>query len=121
MGQSFVVHKAICARRRDGALVQVHGIEWAAFQAGDLSADQRRAVHEIVWAALRKDLESTVMAGHRLEMKFAVTLSIEVAASSMGERSEKTMVRPCEFRWLSPEQLLRLGGSLQRRRVVTCK
>src|SRR5215475_1343368 len=121
VGERFVVHKAICARCRDGALVQVHGIEWAAVQAGDLSADQRRAVREIVRAALRKDLELTVTAGHRLEVLSAVAFVVEVAASGVRKRGEKTMFRPREFCRLGPEQLLRVGGGLEGRCVVARK
>src|SRR5215470_8948187 len=66
VGKRLVVDEAVRTCRRDGTLVQVHGIERPAFQAGDLRADQRRTMCEIVRAALRKDLELTVTAGHHL-------------------------------------------------------
>ena len=61
VGDRFIVDKAILARRADGLFVQTFGIEVAALQAGDLGADQRGAVLEILRAILRPDLELLVM------------------------------------------------------------
>src|SRR4030095_5653011 len=48
VGKRFVVDKAVCACRRDGALVEVHGIEWASLDARNLGADQRCTILEIL-------------------------------------------------------------------------
>src|SRR5215510_8726087 len=121
IGERFVVHEAICARCRDGALVQVHGIERAAVQAGYLSADQRRAVREIVRAALRKDLELTVTVGYCPEVLSAVGFVVEIAGGGVRKRGEKAMFRPREFCRLGPEQFLRLGGGIKGRCIVARK
>ena len=48
MRERLVVDKAVCACRRDGTLVQVHGIERASLDAGNLSADQRCTILEVL-------------------------------------------------------------------------
>src|SRR5262249_21982975 len=48
VGERFVVDKAVSACRRDGALVQVHGLEWASLDAGNLSANQRCTILEVL-------------------------------------------------------------------------
>src|SRR6516165_9928969 len=47
-GNRFIVHKAICARQHDGALVEVHGLERTPFDPGNLGSDQRCTILEIL-------------------------------------------------------------------------
>src|SRR5215471_16923240 len=47
VGEGLVVDKAVCACRRDGALVELHGIERASLDAGYLGDDQRCTILEI--------------------------------------------------------------------------
>src|SRR5262249_62197631 len=48
VGERLVVNKAVCACRRYGALVQLHGLERASFDAGNLCSGQRRTILEIL-------------------------------------------------------------------------
>src|SRR5215470_7187658 len=50
VGERLVVDKAIGACRRDGSLVQVHGLERASFDTGNLSTDQRRTILKVLRA-----------------------------------------------------------------------
>ena len=56
VGKRLNVNKAVCPGRVDGLLVQLFGIKLAAFDAGDLGADQCGAVCEVLRAVLRPDL-----------------------------------------------------------------
>ena len=60
--------KTICAGGADGPFVEVHGIERAAFGAGDLRADQRGAVLEVRRTIRCPFFEPTMVRGQRLEM-----------------------------------------------------
>ena len=62
IGERLVVNKAVGARRADGLFVEALGVELAAFDAGNLGADQRGAVLEILRAIRRPELELLVMA-----------------------------------------------------------
>src|SRR5262249_14067806 len=53
ISKRLVVDKAVCACRRDGALVQVHGLEWASLDTGNLGADERGTILEILRAIRR--------------------------------------------------------------------
>ena len=68
VGERLVVDKAVCARRADGLFVQAFGVQLPAFDAGDLRADQRGAVLEILRTVLRPDSELSVVGGQRLDM-----------------------------------------------------
>ena len=59
------MNKAVGAGRADGLFVEAFGIELAALDAGDLGADQRGAVLEILRAIRRPDLELPVMRATR--------------------------------------------------------
>src|SRR6516165_1020512 len=48
VGERLVVDKAVCACRHDGALVELHGLERASLDTGDLGADQRCTILEIL-------------------------------------------------------------------------
>src|SRR5262249_15703221 len=48
VGERLVVDEAVCACRHDGALVEVHSIERASLDPGDLSADQRCTILEVL-------------------------------------------------------------------------
>ena len=67
VGERLVVDKAVGAGRADGLFVEPLGIELAAFDAGDLRADQRGAVLEILRAILGPDLELSVVGGQCLD------------------------------------------------------
>src|SRR5262245_61824885 len=48
VGERFVVNEDVCACRHDGALVQVHGVERASLDTGNLSPDQRCTILEVL-------------------------------------------------------------------------
>src|SRR5262245_41674819 len=48
VGERLVVDEAVCACRHDGALVQVHGIERASLDTGNLCAYQRCTIFEVL-------------------------------------------------------------------------
>ena len=61
MGERLVVDKAVCACRSDCSFVEVHSVERAAFDPGDLRPDQRRAILEIFRTILRPNVELSLM------------------------------------------------------------
>ena len=79
VGERLVVDKAVCAGRADGLFVEALGIELAAFDPGDLRADQRGAVLEILRAILRPDLE--LLGGARPEPRHAAAARSAAAES----------------------------------------
>src|SRR5262245_20818668 len=50
VGERLIVDEAVGARRSDGALVQVHGLERASLDTGNLRADQRCTIREVLRA-----------------------------------------------------------------------
>src|SRR5262249_9448860 len=63
VGERLVVDKAASACRRDGALVQVHGLERAPFDAGNLSAHEGESVLKVFWAVLRPYSKLSLVSG----------------------------------------------------------
>src|SRR5262249_20585391 len=61
VGERLVVDKAVGAGGTDGLFVEAHRVEHTAFNPGDLRADQRGAVLEILGTMLCPDLEPPVM------------------------------------------------------------
>jgi len=61
VSERLIVNKAVGEGRADGLFVEALGGELATFQSGDLGADQRGAVLEIVRAIVRPGLELFVM------------------------------------------------------------
>src|SRR5262245_23452046 len=53
MGERLVVNEAVGTRRRNGALVQIHGIQRASLDPGNLGADQGSAILEVVGTVRR--------------------------------------------------------------------
>src|SRR5262245_20128889 len=66
VGDRLVVDKAVGTRGRDGALVEVHGIERPSFDTGNLSADQRSTVLEVLRAVRRPALKLSLVTLKRL-------------------------------------------------------
>jgi len=52
VSDAFALSKAVLARGADGLLIQTLGVELPAFDAGDLRADQRGSISEILRAVL---------------------------------------------------------------------
>src|SRR5262249_24238109 len=61
VGERLVVNKALCACRRDGALIEVHGIERASLDTGDLSADESCTILEVLRTIRRQRPQLSLM------------------------------------------------------------
>src|SRR5882724_11131376 len=96
VGERLVVDKAVCLCRADGLFVQVHGIERAAFDPGDLRPDQCGAVLEILRAIRRPDLELSVVRDQSLDMLLALVCRCGVAGSGAGQRAVEVILRGFE-------------------------
>src|SRR5262249_12048198 len=66
MGDRFVLPEAGLAGGADRVFVQSHRLHLSTFDAGDLGANERRAIAEILWAALGPRLELSVVGYDRL-------------------------------------------------------
>src|SRR6516162_5030064 len=53
VGERLVMDKAVCPRRRDGALVEVHGLQRASLDTGNLSAHKSGTILEVLRAICR--------------------------------------------------------------------
>ena len=91
------MNKAIGAGRADGLFVEALGIELAALQAGDLGADQRGAVLEILRAILRPDLELLVMRSQSLQVLLPLAGRRGIAGRGLGQRAVKVILRRFEI------------------------
>ena len=88
------MNKAVVAGRADGLFVEALGIELAAFDAGDLGADQRGAVLEILRAVLRPDLELLVMGGQRLQMRWPLARRMPRRTVPLARAHHRNDIRP---------------------------
>ena len=97
VGQRLMVDKAVGAGGLDGPFVEAHGIELAAFEAGDLRAHQRGAVCKVLGAVLRPDRELSVVGGQRLDMLLPLVGCGGVAPCGMGQRAVQVKVRRVQW------------------------
>jgi hypothetical protein len=65
---ALVLSEAVLARRSDGLFIQTLGVQFPAFDAGDLGADQRRVIPEILGAILRPEIDLLVVSGECLQI-----------------------------------------------------
>ena len=68
VGERLIVDEVVRVRRANGLPEEAHGVKVAAFNPGDLRAQQRGAVLEILRATLRPFFELSVVGGQSLEM-----------------------------------------------------
>src|SRR6516225_5924438 len=61
VAERLVVDKAVCACRIDGALVQIHGVERSSLDTGNLSADQRCTILEVLRTSRRPGLKLSLV------------------------------------------------------------
>ena len=107
VGERFVVHEAVCARRTDRLFVQAFGVQLPAFDASDLRADQRGAVCEILRAVLRPCHQLSVVGGQRLDMLPVLRGERGIAGGRVAERPIEMRFRRLKVRWRRPQQALR--------------
>ena len=92
-----MVDKAAGAGGLNGPFVEAHGIEIAAFEAGDLRPDQCGAVLEILRAVRRPDCEPSVVRDQRLDMLPSLVGGGGVAACGMGQRAVQVKSRHLQW------------------------
>ncbi len=96
IGQRLIVDKAVGVGRLDGLFVEAHGVERAAFDAGNLSAYQRGAVLEILRTVLRPCFELPVVSGQSLDMLLPPAGRGGSAGRGMGKCGVKVILRRLE-------------------------
>ena len=104
VGERLVVDEAIVASKANGVFIQTLGIELAAFEAGDLGADQRSAVFEIFRAVRCPHLELRVMDGQHLPTLGAFRDEPRIAAGSLRQRRVEMVFRLLKDGWRGPEK-----------------
>src|SRR3984893_1145978 len=68
VGNRLVVYEAVFVRGADGLLVQLLSVQDAAFDPGDLGANEGSSVFERLGVALRPHFQLSVMVQHRIEV-----------------------------------------------------
>src|SRR5882762_2415706 len=63
VGERLIMGKAVGLGRADGLFVEAPGIEFTTFDPGDLGADQRRAIFEILRTIFRPYFQLSVVRG----------------------------------------------------------
>src|SRR5262249_25238875 len=102
----------VSAGRADGPFVKVHGVERTAFNPGDLCADQRGAVLEILRAILRPYFELSVVGNQCFKLPVPLADRCGIEMSGVCEPGVVMVIRVCERGWGGPEEGLCLdcGG-----------
>src|SRR5215472_8171053 len=113
------MNKAVCLRRTDGLFVEVHGVESAAINPGNLRTNQRSAVSEILRAVFRPDLELPVMCSDIVQVLWPLAGRGELAPGDPGQRAVKVIFGFLKVRGTDPEQWLRLRRGVHGRSIVT--
>ncbi len=106
IGDRLVVNESVASGRADCLLIQTLGLELAAFETGDLGADQRGAVLEVLLAVLSPLLELAVVGGQSLEMAATLRRAGCVAECGPHQRGVEMELRPLEMGRHRPEQPL---------------
>ncbi len=88
-GNAFVLDETALARQADGLLVETLGVERSLFDAGDLGADQRRAVSEILGAVMRPYLKLPVMRSESFQVRIMLVYRGRVAVCRPRKRRIK--------------------------------
>src|SRR4029077_20524598 len=86
VSHAFVLNEAVLPRRTDGLLIQALGVQLPSFDAGDLGADQRRAVSKILGAILRPSIDLLVVSDECLQVLGALLGRRKVALRCPRER-----------------------------------
>src|SRR6185436_8937114 len=96
VGERLIVNKAVGAGRADRLLVETLGVELAAFNPGDLGADQRGAVREVFRAVLGPLLELAMVGSQGLKMLGSLRTGGRVAERSLCQRGVEMVLRQLE-------------------------
>src|SRR5712671_6721209 len=118
--QSFVLEEALLARGPNGLLIQTFGLQFPAFQASNLRANQRRSVCEILWTVLRPEREALVMFGQCPGTPPSLIRSCRIRRGRCRERCIEVVVGLFKQTARCPEQRSRLRSRRDCLRVVAC-
>ena len=83
---ALVLSEPVLPRRSDGLLIQALGVQFPAFDAGDLGADQRHAVREILRAILRPEIDLLMVGGECFQILGPLLARCKVVLSRPRER-----------------------------------
>src|SRR5271155_5207075 len=106
VGDPFILDEAIVARQAYGLLVQKLGIEVAALQSGDLGADQRSAVPEILRTMLRPNLQLPVMPSNSVQVLRLLDGRHAFEIGGVGQRAVKVVISLLDDPDIHPRQTL---------------
>src|ERR1700745_3189653 len=119
VGERLIMDKAVGLGRSDGLFVEALGIEFAAFDPGDLGADQRGAIFEILRAIFCPYFQLSVVRGQSLEMLPSPATRCGIAGCGPRERAVEMIFRSFKTGWKCPKQPLRLQGGVDGRSIVS--
>src|SRR5215470_158848 len=83
----LIVDESIRVRRADGLFIKAFGVDHAAFNPGNLGANECCPVFEILRAMLRPDLELSVVSGQNLEMLLSLVGRCGIPVCRVGKRT----------------------------------
>src|SRR5262249_47776854 len=115
VGERLVVDEAVCACRRDGALVEVHGIEWAFLDTGNLSADQRGTILEVLRTIRRPGPKLALVLSKCFSM-----LGVRVGAQGLAPRGATQAGIEMAFRLLQGKEGQSWGRRVPCLRLFSC-
>src|SRR5712671_162467 len=116
--QSFVLEEALLARGPNGLLIQAFGLQFPAFQASNLRANQRGPVCEIFRTVLRPEREALVMLGQRPGMFPSLVRSCRIRRGRSRERCIEVVVGLFKQTARCLEKRSRLRGRRDGLRVI---
>src|SRR5215475_13123521 len=85
VGERLVMDKSVCACRRDGALVEVHGLERASLDTGNLGPDQCGAILEVLRTIRRPGPKLSLVPTKRFAMPGIRVRADRLAACSASQ------------------------------------
>src|SRR5215510_9286178 len=104
VGDRLIVDKAVAVRRADGLLVELLGLEHAAFDPSNLRAYQCGAVFKILRAMLRPYLVLLLVSSQSLEMPLSRVVRCRIEGRSPRECTVKVILRRFEEGRRCPDQ-----------------
>src|SRR6516225_9463221 len=98
VGERLVMDKAVCARRRDGVLIKLHGLQRASLDTGNLGANQRGAVLKVLRTMRRKVPKLSCVPSKRVYMLGVWVGAYGVAACGASQRGIEMIFRLFEHK-----------------------
>src|SRR5580704_5773600 len=108
VGDALIVDKTVGACRSDGLFIKVFGFEQPAFNARDLSMDQRSTVFEICRAMLGPHFELPGVSCQGSEMALFIVGRCKIPVCGVSKGAIKAEISRFQLPRRSPIQLVRL-------------